>query len=239
MPFVQAALNGPYGKVEHPALPGSAEELAIDAAACVAAGAGAIHLHPRDADGRERLDAATVDTVVLRVRGRCNVPIGVSTGAWIEPDLERRVALVSAWQAPDYASLNVSEDGWERVGAALLEAGVGIEAGVWSVADAEALAASPLAGRILRVLVEPTSTAGGDPLAVAGGIHAALDAGEVRAPRLQHGDGVTAWILLRDALRRGLDTRIGFEDTFHLPDGQVAGDNAALLTAVARAFDGR
>ena len=38
--LLQAALNGPFGKDDHPAMPVSARELARDAAACVAAGAG-------------------------------------------------------------------------------------------------------------------------------------------------------------------------------------------------------
>jgi len=88
----------------------TAEELARDAAACVAAGAGAIHMLPRDADGRETLD---VDACVRAVRAACGVPVGVSTGAWIEPDLERRLDLIGAWNEPDYASVNVSEDGFE------------------------------------------------------------------------------------------------------------------------------
>jgi hypothetical protein len=59
--MLQAALNGDRTKAEHAALPVSVEELALDVAACVAAGARAIHLHPRDSEGRERLDAHVVD----------------------------------------------------------------------------------------------------------------------------------------------------------------------------------
>ena len=92
--LLQAALNGPFGKDHHPKLPVSAAELARDGAACVAAGAQAIHLHPRDADGAERLDAQVVDAVVAAVRDACGVPVGVSTGAWIEPDLGRRLELI-------------------------------------------------------------------------------------------------------------------------------------------------
>ncbi|HEX8119761.1 MAG TPA: 3-keto-5-aminohexanoate cleavage protein [Solirubrobacteraceae bacterium] len=222
--MLQAALNGPFTKADHPALPVTADELAADAAACVAAGAGAIHLHPRDAEGAERLDAAVVDAVVARVRRACGVPVGVSTGAWIEPDLERRVALVRAWTEPDYASVNVSEEGFERVMQALLDVGIGIEAGVWSVADAERLAASGLGPRVLRVLVEPVD-AGARGVAAVEEIHAALDRLGLGAPRLQHGDGEATWPLLRDALRRGHDTRIGLEDT---RDGE---SNAALVRA--------
>ena len=50
---LQAALNGDRTKAEHAATPVSVEELARDAAACVAAGARMIHLHPRDFEGRD------------------------------------------------------------------------------------------------------------------------------------------------------------------------------------------
>jgi uncharacterized protein (DUF849 family) len=209
-------------------------ELARDAAACAAAGAGAIHLHPRDPDGREALDADVVDVVVTCVRAACGVPVGVSTGAWIEPDVERRVALVRAWRAPDYASVNLSEDGAPEVMGALLDAGVGIEAGVWSVQDAERLASSGLGDRVTRVLVEPVDVGIEEAIGVVEQIHAALDRLGVAAPRLQHGDGEATWVLLRDAIARGVDTRIGLEDTQYEPDGARTTGNAALVRAAAQ-----
>ena len=163
--LLQAALNGPFGKDLHPNLPVSEQELARDGAACVAAGAQAIHLHPRDADGAERLDAEVVDAAVAAVRDACGVPVGVSTGAWIEPDLGRRHELIAGWSAPDYASVNLSEDGAAETMRTLLDAGVGIEAGVWSVEGAERLAASGLGDRVTRVLVEPVEVSAGDAVA--------------------------------------------------------------------------
>jgi uncharacterized protein (DUF849 family) len=229
--LLQAALNGDRTRADHPAVPLSADELAADAAACVTAGAGAIHLHPRDPEGRERLAPEVVDPVAAAVRAACGVPVGVSTGAWIEPDLERRLALIRRWRAPDYASVNLSEEGSAEVMRALLDAGVGIEAGVWSVDDAERLAASGLGPRVTRILVEPVDLAreGAEP--VVDGIHAALDRLGLSAPRLQHGDGEATWVLIGDAARRGLDTRVGLEDTLHDPDGALASGNAALVRA--------
>jgi uncharacterized protein (DUF849 family) len=82
---LQAALNGDRTKAEHAATPVSVEELARDAAACVAAGARMIHLHPRDCEGRETLEAGVVDEVVKKVRAACGVPVGTTTSAEIEP----------------------------------------------------------------------------------------------------------------------------------------------------------
>jgi uncharacterized protein (DUF849 family) len=228
---LQATLNGDLTKAAHAAVPVSVEELARDAAACFAAGARAIHLHPRDHDGRESLDAEVVDEVVVKVRHACGVPVGVSTGAWIEPDLERRLELIRAWRAPDYASVNLSEPGATEVMQALLQAGVGIEAGVWTVEDAERLAASGLGGRVTRVLVEPVAVSAADAVGLVEEIHRALDRLGLTARRLQHGDGEATWVLLTDAIRRGLDTRIGLEDTLYEPNGERTAGNEALVRA--------
>jgi uncharacterized protein (DUF849 family) len=233
--LLQAALNGDRAPSEHPAVPITPEQLAADAVACAAAGARAVHLHPRDEDGRERLDAWLIDAVAEQVRNAAEIPVGVSTGAWIEPDLERRLTLIGAWRAPDYASVNLSEDGAERVMAALTEAGVGIEAGVWSVEDAERLAAS--GAEVTRVLVEPVD-AGPRALEIVAAIHEALDSGGVTAPRLQHGDGDATWVLIEDAVRRGCDTRVGLEDTLLGPDGRPAEGNAALIRAARALYSG-
>jgi uncharacterized protein (DUF849 family) len=229
--LLQATLNGALTKDSHPAVPVSMEELAQDAIACVAAGARAIHLHPRDSAGCERLDANVVDEVVVRVREACGVPVGVTTGAWIEPDLDRRLALVRAWRCPDYASVNVSEDGATEVMEALLEAGIGIEAGVWSVDDAVRLAGSGLGGEVIRIMVEPVAIGATDAVGLVEDIHRALDEHGLTAPRLQHGDGEATWVLIADAVRRGMDTRIGLEDTLYEPNGELTAGNEALVRA--------
>jgi uncharacterized protein (DUF849 family) len=229
--LLQATLNGDLTKAAHPAVPVSAEELAADAAACVAAGAEAIHIHPRDEQGREDLDPALVDAVTRTVRDACGVPVGVSTGAWIEPDARRRVELVRRWRAPDYASVNFSESGAPEVMRALIEVGVGVEAGVWTVEDAIRLDATGLGDHVTRILIEPGALPAAEALAKVEDIHAALDRLGLAAPRLQHGDGKAAWAVIEDAVRRGLDTRVGLEDTLVEPGGEPTTGNAALIRA--------
>jgi uncharacterized protein (DUF849 family) len=53
-------------------------------------------------------------------------------------------------------------------------------------------------------------------------------------PVLLHGEGPVTWAILREARTRGLDARIGLEDTQVLPDGSPAPDNAALVAAALR-----
>ena len=232
--LLQAALNGDRTKADHQAVPLSPEELAADAAACVAAGAGAIHMHPRDPEGRETLEPRVIDAAALAVREACGAPVGVSTGAWIEPDLERRLELISGWSAPDYTSVNLSEAGCERVMDAVLGAGLGIEAGVGSVEDAERLAASGLGHGVTRILVEPEDPGVERAVAVVDEIHAALDRLGLDAPRLQHSDGEATWALVDDAIRRGVDTRVGLEDTLHGRDGEPAAGNVSLVRDALR-----
>lgn len=229
--LLQAALNGPFTKSDHLTMPTSIEELIRDAVACVAAGARAIHLHPRDATGHERLDAAVVDATVTQVRAACGVPVGVTTGAWIEPDLARRIALIRDWKASDYTSVNLSEEGAIAVMETLLAAGIGIEAGISSVAEVELLAASGLGNRLTRILIEPVDVRAEDALGIVADIHHTLDRLGLAAPRLQHGDGEATWVLLTDAIRRGIDTRIGLEDTLVGPDGGRSAGNEELVRA--------
>jgi uncharacterized protein (DUF849 family) len=225
---IKACLNGNRAPGAHPALPLTPAQLAADAAAAVAAGAQAIHIHPRDADGRETL---AVDETVRAVHAAApGVPVGVSTGAWMEPDVEARVAAVRAWREPDMASVNLSEEGHAEVMVALVDVGVGIEAGLLRVEDVEALQASGFADRLVRVLVEPREDAAAAALATAEAIHAALDAAGIPGPRVQHGYGPPTWEVIRRAKALGHGWRIGLEDTLVLPNGTPARSNAHLVT---------
>ena len=219
-------------------MPLSPAELQADAIACGAAGAQAFHVHPRDAEGVERLDPQWVDAAANAVHDVSRWPVSVSTGAWIEGDHHRRVALLSRWTGPDAASVNLSEDGAVETVRALLGAGIRVEAGVWSVEDAELLVRSGLADRTERVLVELIDVPPADVVAVADAVHAVLDRVALLSPRLQHGEDDTAWSALEDAARRGVDARIGLEDVLVLPDGSPAPDNASLVAA-ARELLGR
>src|SRR5438874_48978 len=112
-PLIQAALNGRRSRDEHPAVPITPTELAAAARTAVAAGALSIHMHPRDAGGRETLDAEPRAAAVRAVRDACpGIEISVTTGFWIEGDVARRLAKIAGWDVlPDLASVNVKEPG--------------------------------------------------------------------------------------------------------------------------------
>lgn len=238
--LLKVCLNGARGQDEHPSVPITPAQLADHARRSVEAGADAVHLHPRDESGAETLAARKVGAAIRAVREACGAPVGVSTGAWIEADPERRSALVRGWrdlpsdERPDFASVNLFEEDWEAVCEALYDAGIGVEAGLWSSGDARRLVEAGLAGRCLRILLEPVrETSADEALAAAREMDRILDAAGLNTPRLLHGKDATAWPVLRHAATRGHGLRIGFEDTLTLPDREPAHDNAQL-TAAAR-----
>ena len=231
--LIKAAINGPRTRAEHPAIPVTAEQQALEATLAVAAGAGAIHVHICNAAERESLAPEDVARTLEAIRASCpSIPVGISTGAWIVPDTSRRLALVRAWEVlPDFASVNVHEVGSLQLIRLLLERGIGVEAGVWNVRAAQALLGGALANECLRILIEPAEEMG-DAKANLEQIEATL--GRVGQPRLLHGVGASAWPLVAMAARRNYATRAGFEDTLTLPDGSRAQNNAALVAAAVR-----
>ncbi|KIA62517.1 3-keto-5-aminohexanoate cleavage protein [Nocardia vulneris] len=235
--MLQACLNGARTRTDCGHLPISPAELAEAARRAVEAGAEDIHLHPKQADGTDTLDPQHVAVALTAVRAAVpGVPVGVTTGAWTMPEAGKRAQLVRSWTVlPDHASVNWHEDGADLVAEALLDRGIGIEAGLYSGTDAVArFAAWPSAHRALRILAEITDT---DPRAAAAAADAMLAelASGPALPVLLHGEDGAAWTVARLAAARGLSTRIGLEDVLELPDGSPAPDNATLIR-IARAL---
>jgi uncharacterized protein (DUF849 family) len=229
---VKACLNGRRTRDEHPAVPISPEELAADALAVSRAGAFAVHVHPRDAGGAETLAARACEQAVAAIRAAAPaLPVGLSTSAAIDPDPFARAAAISSWRRrPDFVSVNVSELGWGGIVRAALHAGIGVEAGLATSADAEELARSPFSHQLLRALVE-----------VEGGVaEASLLARLIPegVRQLWHGYGERTWEVVVAGAAAGHDVRIGLEDVLVLPDGRATTGNAELVRAAKELLDG-
>src|SRR5688572_7286562 len=140
--LLKAALNGARRPGEHPALPLTPEALAVEAQRAITAGASALHVHAFNRQGLESLAPDDVAETIQAIRAICpHVPLGLSTGAWIVPDPARRLELIRHWEIlPDFAGVNLHEEGALDVAAALLDRGVGVEAGLWNVTAVELLA---------------------------------------------------------------------------------------------------
>ena len=230
---LQVALNGTRTQADHPAIPITPDEQAAEARGAVAAGADSIHVHVRDSGGSESLASYDVAETVEAIRAACpDTPVGISTGSWIIPDLNRRLAAIRSWEVlPDFASVNLHEASAADVIRLLLDRGIGVEAGIWNAPAAFTLIDSGLASHCLRILVEPAECS-----CRAGGnfqqIEAALSG--INRRRLLHGLGRCAWEFVKHAGTGGYDVRIGFEDTLVLPDGTRARSNAQLVAAARR-----
>jgi uncharacterized protein (DUF849 family) len=225
---VMACLNGARTRIEHPAVPLTAAQIAADALAVRDAGAFAVHVHPRDPRGTETMDAVACGAVVAAIdAAAARLPIGLSTAASIDRDPFARAGALRTWRpAPDFVSVNVSELGWAGIMRAARHAGIAVEAGLATSADAVELAGSPFAHQTLRVLIE-----------VEGGAHEARAVAERvpdGIPQLWHGYGARTWEVIAAGAAAGVDVRVGLEDVLELPDGRIAADNAELVRAAVK-----
>ncbi|MEU8170360.1 3-keto-5-aminohexanoate cleavage protein [Micromonospora sp. NPDC049004] len=224
--MVKACLNGQRSRAAHPAVPVTPAELAADAARCAALGVAAVHVHPRNAAGVESLHPTVIADALTAIRAaRPGLPVGVSTGAWIEPDPAARVAAVRSWSVlPDFASVNAHEPGAEAVATALHERGVLVEVGLWTVDAVQAYRSWRVpAGRIL---VECMAQEPVVALADAARILAALPP-PARTPAAPHGSGLPDGV-------PGSAGMPGVPQGSGLPDGsppETAGTPPVLLHA--------
>ncbi|MGW6022866.1 3-keto-5-aminohexanoate cleavage protein [Streptomyces sp. NPDC055099] len=236
--MMQVCLNGARGAGDGALIPLSPGAMAESAAAAVAAGARDVHVHPKSPCGQDTLTTRAVAAALEAVRSVTSVPVGVTTGAWAVPDPKERVAHIRAWTVlPDHASVNWHEPGAEAVAEALMDRGVGVEAGIWSGTDGtERFMASALGPRVLRVLAEVTDPDPGTARDSARALLAVIGRAHGR-PVLLHGEEGGTWPVLRLAGRLGLATRIGLEDTLVLPDGERAVSNAQLVSVALSMLD--
>lgn len=231
--MLQACLNGGRTKAENPAIPITPEELAGDAVSARAAGAEELHVHPRGRNGQESLAPDDVTACLEAIRTAVpGMKVGVGTGAWITPGGRARLDHIRRWQVlPDYASVNLNEADAPETISLLLSMGVGIEAGIWTTADAERFVSLADAPQCLRILLEMTSE---DPKEAEREYRAAfsiLDRAGPALPILLHGEGGSVWPMVTLARDAGHDTRVGFEDVLVLPDGTPAPSNEAIIRA--------
>lgn len=228
--YLKACINGARTPDEHPNLPVTPDQLAAEALAAHQAGAKAVHMHPKNADGVDSLLPGEVDAAVAAVRHALpGLPLGVTTGYWALPDARQRLRAVEGWSVlPDFTSLNWHEPGSPELARLVLRRGLGVEVGIFHAEAAQSWAASDIAPHCMRVMIE--LGADGD-VATADELIALVAAAGSPAPILLHGLDESCWPLLQHAGVRGVQTRIGMEDTLALPDGTVASGNAALVSA--------
>ena len=97
-------------KADNPNVPVTPDEIANDAARCVAAGASILHLHARDESGVPTYRRDVYAEIVEKVRARCgDVIVGVSTSGRRFSEFEQRAEVLELEGdlAPELASLTL------------------------------------------------------------------------------------------------------------------------------------
>ncbi len=244
-PLLTVAPNGARRRrSDHPALPVTTAQIAACAKACFVAGADQIHLHVRDAEGGHSLDAGRYRAAIAAIAEQAPaLAVQITTEAAGLYDVAAQYACLQAL-LPRAASVALRETARDPVLAARLyafaaEAGIQVQHILYTPADLALLTAWMANG-----IVPP-------------GLHSVLFVlGSYQPPRLAQPAELAGFLAqmqgkdfdwsvcafgrnelacAKAALRAGGSIRIGFENNIHLPDGQLARNNAQSVAA-ARAM---
>jgi 3-keto-5-aminohexanoate cleavage enzyme len=241
--------GGRRSKADHPSLPMTADEVARAAAECLEAGAAMIHLHVRRADGRHLLDADAYRSATAAIRravgDRLVVQITSEAIGLYGPQEQMAVVRDTKPEAASFGLRELVPDAThEQAFAAFLaelkREGVMPQIILYQPEDATALDDLQRRGLVpfddvpvLYVLGRYAETQQSDPRDLLPFLDAARP--QFRRwmlcafGRQEIGCALTAALL-------GGDARVGFENNFHLPDGTLASDNAALVAHAAGVY---
>lgn len=252
--IISAALTGAVTTKKHcPAIPYTPVEIAEEAKRAYDAGAAIVHIHARTDDGMPSWDPATFARIKEEVRARCPVLINWSTGgagpmtSRVE-HLESKPEIAALnmgsmnyakWRADkkDFAFKFVFENSFDDIIAfarAIRDAGAKAEMECFDTGHVH----SHTVLEDLGLIDEPyhfsfiMGVLGGIP---ASARHLAFQAQNVPAGSRWKVIGISRdqWPLCMAALSLGGDVRVGLEDNFYLPSGEMASSNGALVEAAA------
>ncbi len=239
-----------------PAIPYTPAEYAAEARRAVDEGASMIHIHARTPDGTPSYEVEDFRAITEAISAEVDVVVNFSTGA-IGVPLDKRIAYLRALR-PDVAALNMGSMNYAKYSrsrrdfvfsmvfanpfdeiVALLEAmnelGIKPEHECFDLGHVGSL--EPL---VHKGVLEPPlhvscvmGVLGGVPptarnlAAMVDNIPAGSHWGVIGISRRQ-------WTLVAAALALGGSVRVGLEDNFYLPDGEMARSNGELVERAAR-----
>ena len=255
--LLTCAISGAVAdRAQCPAIPYTPAEYAAEARRAVDEGASMIHIHARRPDGTPSYEIEDFRAITEAIRGEADVVINYSTGAVGVP-VEKRVAYLRALR-PEVAALNMGSMNYAKYSrrrrefvfsmvfanpfeeiVALLEAmnelGIKPEHECFDLGHVGSL--EPLVHKgVLRPPLHVScvmGVLGGVPptarnlAAMVDNIPAGSHWGVIGVSRAQ-------WTLVAAALALGGSVRVGLEDNFHLPDGEMARSNGELVARARR-----
>lgn len=246
--FMVAPNGARRGKADHEALPVGIAEIAREAGDCQKAGAGAIHLHVRDAGGGHVLDAGLYREAMAEIAGAApGMVVQVTTEAVGRYTPEQQVALARDLR-PGFLSAalkefipgesHIQEAGrfyaWAR------DEGIGVQHILYSPDDVRRFAGFVEDGTIpgnshsiLFVVGRYASGGEGDPGDLAGFVAALGDCGmKDRCHWTVCGFGQAETAVAAASLAMGGHVRVGFENGLVHADGTKAASNAERVERV-------
>jgi uncharacterized protein (DUF849 family) len=260
--IISAALTGAVTTKKHcPAIPYTPVEIAEEARRAYEAGAAIVHIHARTDQGMPTWDAEVFRRIMEETRARCPVLINWSTGgAGPMSDRVDHLALRPEIAALNMGSMNYAK--WRRdkkqfafnlvfqnsfddivaFARAIRENGIKPEMECFDTGHVH----SHVVLEDMGLLDQPYHFS--FIMGVLGGIpatarHLGFQAENVPAGSRWKVIGISReqWPLCMAALSLGGDIRVGLEDNFYLPDGEMASSNGDLVEAAARlvALSGR
>jgi 3-keto-5-aminohexanoate cleavage enzyme len=255
--LLTCAISGAVaGRDQCPAIPYTPAEYAAEARRAVDEGASMIHIHARTPDGTPSYEVEDFRAITEAITAEVDVIVNYSTGA-IGVPLEKRVAYLRALM-PDVAALNMGSMNYAKYSrarrdfvfamvfanpfeeiVALLEAmnelGIKPEHECFDLGHVGSL--EPLVHK--GVLHPPLHVS--CVLGVLGGAPPTprnLAAMVDNVPPGSHwgliGISRAQWTLVAAALALGGSVRVGLEDNFYLPDGEMARSNGELVSRARR-----
>lgn len=250
--IIMVAPNGARrGKADHPALPITPAEIAREAAACREAGASMIHLHVRDAQGRHTLSPvayrAAIEVIAASVGDGLVIQVTSEAVGRYAP--AEQMAMVREVK-PECVSLALREivpdESHEGDAAAFLEwlrrERIVPQYILYSPADISRyrdLCRRGIVPGKCHFLLFVLGRYSADQQSAPADLLPFLAAAEAYGV----GAAGSRWAMCAFGAREGAcaaaaaafggDARVGFENNFHLADGSVAADNAALVAQLS------
>ncbi len=246
--IITSAPNGAYKLAnDHPQVPLTADSLARTAKACLEAGAGMLHLHIRDAQGRHSLDVAGYRAALQAVRAAVgeDMVLQVTSEAAKAYEAPAQIAMVRELR-PEAVSVGLREVDQPAIGEAGLAGFFGwlarervmTQVILYDVTDLQRWQDLRQRGVVpeapwflLFVLGRYTAGQTSSPTDVVPCVHAHTT-GE---PWAVCAFGKTEHACVTAAAALGGHVRVGFENNLYLKDGSLAPDNTALVAQAAEA----
>jgi uncharacterized protein (DUF849 family) len=255
--IVTCALTGVLANRQQcPHIPYTPKEIAEEAKRAYDAGATVVHIHGREDDGAPTWRLEVFQEIAAEVRARCPIILNFSTGS-IDDDTSMQEAIIREVR-PEIAALNMGTMNYAKYSTkrkdfvfdlifpntfskiknllhAMNDAGVkpelecfdaGHTNSIWPLYDMGLLKRPTQFSFIMNVL-------GGIPPSVEG---IQLQKNQIPSDATWEviGIGRPQWRLLAASLVLGGNIRVGLEDNFYLPNGEMAAGNGPLVEQAAQ-----